>query len=314
MAGWTKLYSSIVTSTIWREPDNVRLVWITMLAMADRKGAVEASVPGLADMARVTLADCVSALERLAEPDKWSRSQENEGRRIVAVDGGWLLLNHAKYRAVRDDEKRREYQREWLADKRAKARNSPAAVDNVDHGLPESTYAEAEADTNADPNTDADAAVGRAHAPVASAVPEPDATTAAAAIIAEVEAGTVDPLAAAILQTLRSDKRAVELGIADLGYAEQLLGVLAVAPYPLTAATAGEAICDALADLPAGANEQFARKMIRSYLKQQAKKPPGEHAHKAQDTDVAGALGIKSTRPSGKPYLAPYHRPFRGDK
>lgn len=98
MSGYAKLFSSLVTSTIWREPAHVRLVWITMLALADRHGVVEASVPGLADAARVDLAECVAALERLHAPDQWSRSKEFEGRRIETIDGGWRLLNYAKYR------------------------------------------------------------------------------------------------------------------------------------------------------------------------------------------------------------------------
>ena len=101
---YTKLFSSITESTIWREADHIRLVWITMLAMADRKGRVWASVPGLADRARVSIESCVEALERLQSPDEWSRTEDNEGRRIAKIDGGWILLNHEKYRNIRDEE------------------------------------------------------------------------------------------------------------------------------------------------------------------------------------------------------------------
>lgn len=99
MSGFVKLFSSIIDSTIWREKDTVRIVWITMLAKADKDGLVEASVPGLADAARVTLSDCEDALERLSAPDKYSRTKDNDGRRIRETEGGWILLNHAKYRA-----------------------------------------------------------------------------------------------------------------------------------------------------------------------------------------------------------------------
>jgi len=57
-AGYTKLFSSIVHSTVWRESNHVRLVWVTLLALCDRDGRVEASVPGLADAARVTVPEC----------------------------------------------------------------------------------------------------------------------------------------------------------------------------------------------------------------------------------------------------------------
>src|SRR5687768_5506548 len=104
---YTKLFSSILASTIWREPNHVRLVWITMLAVADKDGVCEASVPGLADLARIPLQQCEDALKRLAAPDPYSRTSEHEGRRIEPIEGGWLLLNHAKHREKMNTEERR---------------------------------------------------------------------------------------------------------------------------------------------------------------------------------------------------------------
>lgn len=106
---YTKLFGSLVISTIWRAPDNVRLVWITMLALADRDGEISGSVPGLSDMARVSLEDCEDALKVLKSPDKYSTDRANDGRRIADLpDGGWLILNHAKYRAKMDRDEQRE--------------------------------------------------------------------------------------------------------------------------------------------------------------------------------------------------------------
>src|SRR5216117_648729 len=99
MIGYVKVFGSILDSTIWRESHATRLVWITMLAMAGREGIVDASVPGLADRARVTREECEAALETLSKPDIDSRSQEFEGRRIEKVDGGWFILNYGKYRS-----------------------------------------------------------------------------------------------------------------------------------------------------------------------------------------------------------------------
>lgn len=41
------------------------------------------------------------------------------GRRIAEIDGGWRLLNHAKYRHIRSSEERREYMREYMRKRRA---------------------------------------------------------------------------------------------------------------------------------------------------------------------------------------------------
>ncbi len=98
MAGYTKLFESIIHSTIWREPPTTCKVWVTMLAMADKFGQVEASVPGLADAARVSIGEVEAALAAFMAPDAYSRTKAFEGRRVAEVDGGWVLLNHAKYR------------------------------------------------------------------------------------------------------------------------------------------------------------------------------------------------------------------------
>ena len=115
MGGYAKLFETIIHSTIWGEPDNVRLVWITMLAMADKFGVVEASIPGLADAARVKLDQCEEALERLMAPDKYSRTKDFEGRRIEEIDGGWIVLNFEKYRMKKSQEEQRE---KWRRNKR----------------------------------------------------------------------------------------------------------------------------------------------------------------------------------------------------
>lgn len=130
MAGYTKLFASILDSTIWRESDNTRILWITMLAMAGKDGVVESSVPGLADRARLSREATDAGLAALMSPDADSRTKAHAGRRIEVVEGGWLILNHAYYRAKLGVEERRAYQREWQRDYRLKkkARRTAAQV------------------------------------------------------------------------------------------------------------------------------------------------------------------------------------------
>ena len=136
---YTKLFSSIVHSTIWREPNHTRLVWITMLAIADKHGIVEASIPGLADVSRVTLPECEEALRTLLSPDPYSRDKDNKGVRISEVRGGWEILNHHKYRELLSDEQRREREAERKARYRAENKNKSQCPENVpllSHGVP----------------------------------------------------------------------------------------------------------------------------------------------------------------------------------
>lgn len=110
---YTKLFSSITASTVWGEPYATRVVWVSMLAMADANGCIYASIPGLARHANVSLSEVEAALASFQAPDTYSRTHDHEGRRIEPIDGGWRLLNHSKYRAIRGAEDRREYKREW---------------------------------------------------------------------------------------------------------------------------------------------------------------------------------------------------------
>lgn len=110
--GFAKLFSSILRSSVWQEPASTRLVWITMLAMSDRNGYVGASIPGIATAAGVTLQEAETAINTFLAPDRYSRSREHEGRRIAEADRGWILLNYARFRDLRDVEARKAWDRE----------------------------------------------------------------------------------------------------------------------------------------------------------------------------------------------------------
>ena len=122
MTGYTKLAASILHSSIWSADDRTRSVWSTLLAMANQHGEVLASIPGVARMAGVPIADAETAIQRFMSPDPYSRTPDKEGRRLEAIEGGWLLVNHAKYRAAfsRDDQKAKTAER--VARHRAKVK------------------------------------------------------------------------------------------------------------------------------------------------------------------------------------------------
>jgi hypothetical protein len=120
MSGYTKLFSDIVTSTIWQEPNDCRVLWITMLALKDRHNICRATVPSLAQLSGITIETAEQYLEKFQRPDKYSRSQEHEGRRIAPAEGGWLILNGEKYQDRLSAEDRREQVRQAVARHRAK--------------------------------------------------------------------------------------------------------------------------------------------------------------------------------------------------
>lgn len=159
MAGYTKLFSSIITSSIWQEDNATRIVWITMLATADANGLVEGAVPGLAHIARVDLDECQRALMRLQSPDPYSRTQDFDGRRIETTDGGWRILNYAYYREKGRTHGRTEYMREYQRQRRRREQQRKD-VNNVNNVNTLSTavnrcqpIAEAEAEAEANIET-----------------------------------------------------------------------------------------------------------------------------------------------------------------
>lgn len=100
MAGFVKLDCTILESTIWAEPDDVLRVWIALLAKADSFGVVRSTLPAMANQCRTTLDRMHQILELLKAPDPYSRTPDNEGRRIEEIEGGWLILNYVKHREI----------------------------------------------------------------------------------------------------------------------------------------------------------------------------------------------------------------------
>jgi hypothetical protein len=131
MAGYTKLFSDLLASSIWNEDDKTRIVWITLLAMRGSNNVVRATIGGLAHQARVSTKDCRMAVDKLLAPDPDGLTQPYEGRRIQEVDHGWFILNGEEYQQRRDDEDRKEYQREWVRKKREKERLSKQSTEST---------------------------------------------------------------------------------------------------------------------------------------------------------------------------------------
>ena len=119
---YVKLFSSIVTSSMWSEDPPTRVVWVTMLTLKDKFQEVHASLPGLARAANVPLADAEAAIKKFLSPDPYSRTKEHEGRRIEEIPGGWRILNGEYYRRLMSIEERREYKRIKEAERRARLR------------------------------------------------------------------------------------------------------------------------------------------------------------------------------------------------
>jgi hypothetical protein len=144
MEHFVKLWSSILDSSVWRQPIHIKVVWVTMLAMAERDGYVGASILGIADRAGVTREQAKEAIQCFLSPDEDSRTKTNDGRRLVEVERGWHILNFQAHRERRDEEQKRIADRE----RQRKSRQSRSVTPSHTSSPPSPVVAHAEAEAD----------------------------------------------------------------------------------------------------------------------------------------------------------------------
>lgn len=124
MAGFAKVSTGILDSSLWLGSEELRLVLLTSLLMAQPReftepvkeiafgslegtgyevppgwyGWVDAAAPAIVARANVNTEKGTEALRQLTRPESESRSAEFEGRRILRVNGGFVILNFMRFR------------------------------------------------------------------------------------------------------------------------------------------------------------------------------------------------------------------------
>lgn len=167
---YSKLFSSLVHSSLWTAEDHVRLLFVTLLAIADREGFVYGSRHGLERTANIRWGESAKGdrdpWEVLLSPDPDSsdifRNPANQGRRIEEVPGGFRILNYLYYRSLRNNDDRKEQNRRAQQKFRAKSSTQRASAKIsqrkprsalLSPDKPQSAHAEAEAEAEADKET-----------------------------------------------------------------------------------------------------------------------------------------------------------------
>ena len=133
---YTKLYRSIFDGSLYGQFEPLT-TFMAMLALANQHGEVDASPARIAGSLGCALDFVERGIASLEAPDKHSRTPDEDGRRIVRLkneDGqdrpfGWRIVNYAKYRAIRNEEERRAYKREWDRQHRSRNPTNPTAPD-----------------------------------------------------------------------------------------------------------------------------------------------------------------------------------------
>ena len=147
---YTKLYKSIFDGSLYGQFEPIT-TFMAMLALANQHGEVDASPARIAGSLGCELDFVLRGIKSLEAPDPHSRTPDQDGRRIVRLtneDGkerpfGWLIVNYAKYRAIRNEEERRAYKREWDRQHRSRNPTNPTGPDR------KRTHTEAEGEAEA---------------------------------------------------------------------------------------------------------------------------------------------------------------------
>lgn len=87
------------------------------LVLADSDGVVDMTLEAISRRTNVPLDKVTEAVAAFCAPDPRSNTPDEEGRRLLPIDQqkpwGWQIVNYHHYRAIRDEEARREYHREY---------------------------------------------------------------------------------------------------------------------------------------------------------------------------------------------------------
>jgi hypothetical protein len=115
---FVKLFTTLTDSSVWALPDNQRVIWITMLSMANARGNVHASVLGIAGRARKSIEEVEEAIAVFMAPDPYSRTKTLDGRRLEEIPGGWHFVTYQVHKSALEVEKERERKRKWWQENR----------------------------------------------------------------------------------------------------------------------------------------------------------------------------------------------------
>jgi hypothetical protein len=130
MKGYSKLFPTIWTGSLYGRFE-ASAVMMVLLSLADANGEVDMTPEAVAGVTGWPLDFIKTGISELESPDARSRTEGEDGRRIVRLadhrDWGWRIVNYAIYRERGRSIERREYvvqhNRESRARKRALKRD-----------------------------------------------------------------------------------------------------------------------------------------------------------------------------------------------
>jgi hypothetical protein len=126
-----KVFDSIYDGTLYGHWEAI----VTMqqfIVLATPDGVVDMTPQAIAARTSIPLEIISKGIKVLEEPDPYTRTPGEDGRRIVLMDShrpwGWRLVNHGKYMRLRNIKEKREADRARIAEKRKQ--NKDVAIES----------------------------------------------------------------------------------------------------------------------------------------------------------------------------------------
>jgi hypothetical protein len=144
-----KIFDTIYDGTLYGHWEAI-VTFQQFIVLSDADGVVDMTPHAMAARTSIPLEILFKGIKILEQPDPYTRTPGEDGRRIILMDDhrpwGWVIVNHAKYKAMRNADQKREADRVRIAEKRKQIKNvaiTSQCVANVAH-----------TDTDTDTDTD----------------------------------------------------------------------------------------------------------------------------------------------------------------
>lgn len=148
-----KIFDTIYDGTLcedWR----ALITFQQMIVLCDADGTIDMTPSAISRRTGIPIEHIKAGIEILENEDPYSRTEGEDGRRIVRLDDhrpwGWYLVNHAKYKSLQDADTVRAQNRERKRKQREKGQNQGQMSRTVTDGHGHSRHTDTDTDTNTD--------------------------------------------------------------------------------------------------------------------------------------------------------------------
>lgn len=145
-----KIFHSIYDGTLaedWR----ALITFQQLIVLCDADGIIDMTPQSIARRTGIPIEHIEAGLSILTEPDPQSRSDKEDGKRILPIDDrgwGWQIVNHKFYRDLRTADDRREYMRNYMRNKRKEESKQKLTKANNNKQLTQLAYTDTDTDTD----------------------------------------------------------------------------------------------------------------------------------------------------------------------